>query len=188
MSVTAVLVLTLSVSLALASSSFAQYSGIAKHRKHEEGVPSNLLRFNASDFDVLAHHDWQRLTEKHARNVVVHWPDGHQTKGLDKHVADVKAMFAYAPDTRVRAHRVKFGSEDWTCVISDIEGTFTKPLRGPDGMDVRPNGKRFHIAVCTVRHWNKKGLVAEEYLFWDNQRLLRQLGLSDQAANARTHG
>jgi hypothetical protein len=157
---------------------FGQYAGVAKHSKHEEGVPTNLLRFETSDFDVLAHHNWKRLTEKHARNVIVHWPDGRQTKGIAKHVQDVKTIFAYAPDTRVRTHHVKFGAGDWTCVITEIEGTFTNPLRTSEGKERRPNGKRFRAAVCTVRHWNRKDLVDEEYLFWDNQSLMRQIGLA----------
>ena len=172
------LIVILSISFVLPSSAFAQYSGVAKQRRHEKNLPSNLLRFDVSDFDVLSDEKWERLTESHARTVVVHWPDGRQTKGLEKHVHSLKAMFDYAPDARVRSHRVKFGSADWTCVISQIEGTFTRPWHSSVGKEIRPNGKRFLISICTVRHWNKKGLIEEEYLFWDNQHLMRQLGLT----------
>jgi hypothetical protein len=171
-------IVTFSISIVIVSSGFAQYTGVAKHRSHEKDLPSNLLRFDASDFDVLRDDKWERLTRSHSETVTVHWPDGRQTKGLENHVHSLKAMFSYAPDARVRAHSVKFGSEDWTCVISDIEGTFTRPWRSSDGKEFRPNGRRFHIPICTVRHWNNKGLVEEEYLFWNNQLLMRQLGLT----------
>ena len=32
--------------------------------------------------------------------------------------------------------------------------------------------------MCTVGHWNNKGVMDEEYLFWDNQRLMKQIGMA----------
>ena len=98
-------------------------------------------------------------------------------KGWTRHIQDLKAMFVYALDTRVRSHPVKFGSRDWTCFIGETEGTFTRPMPTPEGREIPPTGKRFKIRVCTVSHWNKEGLMDEEYLFWDNQSYMRQLGL-----------
>jgi len=48
----------------------------------------------------------------------VHWPDGHTTKGLEKHIEDLKVMFTFAPDNRIREHPVRFGTADaeWTAV------------------------------------------------------------------------
>jgi hypothetical protein len=31
--------------------------------------------------------------------------------------------------------------------------------------------------MCTVGHW-KNGLMDEEYLFWDNQSSMKQIGLA----------
>jgi hypothetical protein len=31
--------------------------------------------------------------------------------------------------------------------------------------------------MCTVGHW-KNGLMDEEYLFWDNQEFMKQVGLA----------
>jgi hypothetical protein len=28
----------------------------------------------------------------------VHWPDGHSTKGIEKHIEDLKAVFVWALD------------------------------------------------------------------------------------------
>jgi hypothetical protein len=107
----------------------------------------------------------------------VHWPDGHVTEGIDRHIADLKAMFVYAPDTRIKVHPVKFGAGDWTSVIGEMEGTFTQPMPTPDGKSIPPTGKAFKIVMATVGHWGKDGAMDEECLFWDNATYMKQLGL-----------
>ncbi|TMQ58085.1 MAG: ester cyclase [Candidatus Eisenbacteria bacterium] len=120
---------------------------------------------------------WDRLHESHSKDVLVHWPDGHTTQGIERHIEDLKAMFVYAPDTRILVHPVKFGSGDWTSVIGEMEGTFTKPMPTADGKSIAPTGKPFKLAMCTVGHW-KGGVMDEEYLFWDNQAYMKQIGLA----------
>src|SRR5689334_13156047 len=124
--------LFLIISVALIPSSFGQYSGVEKFRKHERNIDQRLAHLEALDFYVLAHRDWSRLSQSHAKNVVVHWPDGRRSKGLDRHIQDLKALFVHAPDIRVRSHPVMFSSRDWTCFIAEMEGTFTRPMRTPE--------------------------------------------------------
>jgi len=162
----------------MASTSFGQYGGVAKFREHERNVHEHLRRLYILDSDVLAHKNWDQLRESHADNIVVHWPGGRTSKGLRKHVEDLKATFAYAPDIHVQGHPAKFGSDDWTCVIGSMAGTFTKPMPIGGGKTIPPTGKRFTINICMVAHWNKDGLMDEEYLFWDNQSDTRQLGIT----------
>jgi hypothetical protein len=169
-------ILSLNISLALAPTSFGQYAGIAKYREDDRNTNRHLAKLNTLDFQVLTHQQWDRLKESHAKDVVVHWPDGRQSKGMAQHTEDLKTMFVYAPDIRVRVHSVKFGSHDWTCVIGKMEGTFSRPMPTADGKEIPPTGKPFKITMCTVGHWNKKGAMDEEYLFWDNQSLMRQIG------------
>ena len=107
----------------------------------------------------------------------MHWPDGHETRGIEKHIEDLKGMFVYAPDTRIEVHPVKFGSGEWTSVIGVMEGTFTKPMLAADGKTVPPTGKPFKLEMCTVGHW-KDGVMDEEYLFWDNLTFMKQIGLA----------
>ena len=76
-------------------------------------------------------------------------------------------MFVFAPDTKIQSHPVKFGSGDWTCVIGEMEGTFSKPMPVGNGKTIPPTGKKFKLSMCTVGHW-KNGKMIEEYLFWDN--------------------
>src|SRR5437867_7330022 len=110
---------------------------------------------------------WERLSESHAKDILVHWPDGHTTRGIEKHIEDLKAMFVYAPDTRIKVHPVKFGSGEWTSVIGEMEGTFTKPMPAGGSKTIAPTGKTFKLPMCTVGRW-KNGIMVEEYLFWDN--------------------
>jgi hypothetical protein len=52
----------------------------------------------------------------YAEDIVVHWPDGHTTTGIERHIGDLKQMFVFAPDNRIRVHPVKFGTGPWTAV------------------------------------------------------------------------
>src|SRR6059058_2641344 len=94
----------------------------------QQRVAKNIATFDDLDFNVFSHQKWDEFSKSHSKDIVVHWPDGHQTKGLAKHIEDMKEMFVYAPDTRIAQHPVKFGFGEWTSVIGIMEGTFTKPM------------------------------------------------------------
>ena len=143
----------------------------------QASVDQHIATFDDLDFNVFTHQKWDELKKSHSKDIVVHWPDGHQTKGIEKHIEDLKAMFVYAPDTRILEHPVKFGSGPWTSVIGVMEGTFTKPMPVPNGPSIPPTGKAFKLPMNTVGRWNAQGTMDEEYLFWDNQTYMRQLGL-----------
>ncbi|MCM2282400.1 MAG: ester cyclase [Bdellovibrionaceae bacterium] len=143
----------------------------------EKQVKANLATFDKLDFEYFSKQDWVGFRTTHTKNVKVHWPDGHVTEGLDKHVEDLQYMFSYAPDTRIMEHPIKIGQGDWTAVYGIMEGTFTKPMKMPDGKVIQPTGKKFKIPMATIAHWTKEGPMDEEYLFWDNQTYLNQLGI-----------
>ncbi len=149
---------------------------LARYQADESRVANNIRTFDNLDFDVFTNQKWDRLHESHSADIVVHWPDGHQTKGIDVHIADLKAMFVYAPDTRIKTHPVKFGQGEWTAVIGVMEGTFTKPMPTGNGKSIAPTGKSFQLTMATVGHW-KGDTMDEEYLFWDNATYMKQLGL-----------
>ena len=151
-------------------------SKLMMYEAQEKAVKAHIVTFDELDFNVFTNQKWDRLKESHSKDVIVHWPDGHSTHGIEKHIEDLKAMFVYAPDTRIQVHPVKFGAGDWTSVIGEMEGTFTKPLPTPDGKSIPPTGKPFKLTMCTVGHW-KNGVMDEEYLFWDNLTYMKQLGL-----------
>ena len=150
-----------------------------------EGVPhelkQNLANFDDLDFRVYTNQQWQDLHKSHTKDVIVHWPDGHTTKGIERHIEDLKFMFTFAPDNRIMEHPVRFGTADaeWTAVTGWLEGTFTKPMALPGGKSIQPTGKAYRIPMATIGHWNKDGIMFEEYLFWDNGEFMKQIGLGN---------
>jgi hypothetical protein len=89
---------------------------------------AHLENFDDLDFNVFSGQKWDELSRSHSKEIVVHWPDGHSTTGIDVHIADLKAMFVYAPDTRIKEHPIKIASGEWTAVTGVMEGTFTQPM------------------------------------------------------------
>jgi len=145
----------------------------------EAAVPAverNLQTFDVLDFDVFSNQKWDRLHESHEEDIVVTWPDGHETKGIDVHIADLKALFVWGPDIQIKVHPIRFGSGSWTAVTGVMSGTFSRPMPTPDGGTIAPTGKRFSLAMVTIGHW-VNGRMDHEWLFWDNQEFYKQIGL-----------
>jgi hypothetical protein len=149
------------------------------------GYPANLsaeerrhLRiFDELDFEIFTHQEWDRLGESHARNIRAHWPDGHFTDGIDKHIADLAALFVWAPDTRILQHPFRLANDQLTAVTGVMQGTFTKPMPDGKGGFIKPTGKAYALPMVTVGIWNRHNTMDEEYLFWDNQSFYAQIGL-----------
>jgi len=148
-----------------------------KGKGGDDKVAKHLETFDDLDFNVYTNQKWDELHRSHSKDIVVHWPDGHTTKGIEKHIEDLKVMFTFAPDNRITVHPIKFGSGEWTAVTGWLEGTFTKPMVLPDGKSIPPTGKAYKIPMATIGHWNKDGVMDEEHLFWDNAEFMKQIGL-----------
>jgi predicted ester cyclase len=147
-------------------------------KKQTDVVEEHLKTFDELDFDVFSNQKWDRLLESHADDIVVTWPDGHETKGLAKHIEDLMAMFVYAPDTKIKVHPIRFGTDEWTCVTGVMTGTFSRPMPIGDGKTIPPTGKSFKLNMATIGHW-KRGTMDHEWLFWDNQAFMKQIGLAN---------
>lgn len=144
---------------------------------NDQLILERLRRFDSLDFNFYSNQMWDSLAISHDANIKVYYPDGTTTTGLTpQHIDKLTPMFAFAPDTKITSHPVKFGSGDWTCVIGEMEGTFSKPMPIGNGKAIPPTGKKFKLSMCTVGHW-KDGKMTEEYLFWDNQSFMNQIGL-----------
>ena len=52
------------------------------------------------------------------------------------------------------------------------------PMKNADGKTVPPTNKKFHLEFCTIAHWNDRGEILKERLFYDLVGLLKQIGLS----------
>jgi predicted ester cyclase len=166
----------LSFALLCASQARAEDGELQRYQAAEKIAKAHIATFDNLDFDVFTNQKWDRLKESHSADVAVHWPDGHVTHGIEKHIADLKAMFVYAPDTRIQEHPVKIADGEWTSVVGVMEGTFTQPMPIGDGKSIPPTGKKYKLAMCTVSHWTN-GTMDEEFLFWDNQSYMQQIGL-----------
>jgi SnoaL-like polyketide cyclase len=140
-------------------------------------VERDLKTFDVLDFDVFSNQKWDRLEESHAQDIVVTWPDGHETRGIEKHIEDLKALFVWGPDITIKVHPIRFGSGSWTAVTGVMTGTFTRPMPTPDGKTIAPTGQRFAIGMATIGHW-VNGRMDHEWLFWDSQDFLKQIGLA----------
>jgi predicted ester cyclase len=147
------------------------------HEKQAPAVEKNLKVFDVLDFDVFSNQKWDRLSESHADDIVVTWPDGHETKGIQKHIEDLKAMFVWGPDIKIKVHPIRFGSGTWTCCTGVMTGTFSAPMTGADGSSIPPTGKRFAIGMETIGHW-VNGKMDHEWLMWDNHEFMKQIGLA----------
>ena len=147
-----------------------------RHLTHEERA--HLKTFDELDFDVYSHQKWSRMGESHAQNIRVHWPDGHYTDGLPRHVADLESQFVWAPDSRVTTHPIRIAKDNLTAVTGVLAGTFSRPMPDGKGGHIQPTGKRFSLNMVTVGIWNRHSVMDEEFLFWDAQTFARQIGLA----------
>lgn len=164
-------------SLVLPVGSVRAQTTLEEFRAAESLGADHIARYRTADFEIFTEHgDMERIRESHAKDVVVHWPDGRRTDGVEAHIADLKAMFVYAPDTRIPEHLVEFSNAEWSSVVGVMVGTFTQPMPTPDGKLIAPTGKPLKVQFSAVDHW-KDGRIDEEFLFWDNLAFMRQVGL-----------
>lgn len=139
-----------------------------------ELISKYLQTFDTLDYTVFSNRDWKRLHESHAKDIIVHFPDGHTEVGIEQHIKTLDAMFVYAPDTRIEEHPIKIGSGNITAVMGYMLGTFTEPMPLGNGKFIQPTGKKFKLPMATIGIW-KDGVMTEEYLFWDNKTYMDQI-------------
>ncbi len=151
---------------------------LKKFRDEKAMTEMRLTRFDSLDYVFYSNQDWKNFNISHADNIKVIYPDGATTVGLaPQHIDMLTPMFVFAPDTKIKNHPVRFGNGDWTCVIGEMEGTFSRPMPIGNGKTIPPTNKKFKLAMSTIGHW-KDGKMIEEYLFWDNQSFMKQIGLA----------
>ncbi|PJG58688.1 ester cyclase [Aeromonas cavernicola] len=150
---------------------------LEQFKKERIEVEKNLDNFDDLDFNVYSHQKWDEMHRSHAKDIIVHYPDGTTTKGLEEHLARSKKIFSFAPDTENPIHHVRIGQGKYTAVTGVWRGTFTKPMTLGDGTVVQPTGKRFEIEMATVARWNDEGTMDEEWLFYDDYTFMKQIGL-----------
>jgi hypothetical protein len=141
-------------------------------------IARNLMKFDTLDYVAFSHQQFDRFKESHAQDIIVTFPDGHETHGLPKHLEDMKAMFVPMPDLAILEHPIKIANGNWTAVVGRMTGTFTKPMPLGNGKFAQPTGKKLNLVMATIGHWTDAGVMDHEWLFWDNQAYMKQLGLA----------
>jgi hypothetical protein len=146
-----------------------------------ETIATNTERMVKLD-DAWNARDWDTFDAHHSGDsVVVYWPgqEDSPTHGGHDHLAEAQRFCTAFPDNRVhnRPYAILFGEGDYTCFVTRFTGTFTAPLELPDGSTIQPTGKAFDVLYSTTARWTE-GKIIEEYLFYDNGTLLKQIGLA----------
>jgi hypothetical protein len=109
-------------------------------------VTRNLNSMDDLDFQAWNGGEWHtKFADLHTDNVVVEVHGQPTTHGIEEHIDAMRALVDKANGMlpQIKAHPVKFGSEDWTCVVGEFE-----------------NGSR----MVTVARW-QDGAIAEEYIW-----------------------
>lgn len=135
----------------------------------------NLQTFDELDFVHYSGQQWDHFHRSHAPNILVHYPDGSTTTGLEAHLERLKPQFVFAPDTRIKVHPVKVAQGNLTAVTGIMEGSFTQPMPLPDGTTLAPTNQPFKLDMATFGRW-ENGVMVEEWLYWDNQAFMKQIG------------
>jgi hypothetical protein len=97
--------------------------------------------------------DWVTFRQRHARDVVVTWPDSPQpTRCIEAHEAESRAFFKTFPDNRLDndPYKIQAGQGDWTCSVRRFTGHMGGPMKGPDGQEIPPTHKPFEIDFSTI--------------------------------------
>jgi len=95
---------------------------LARRQAEDARIARNLETFRELDLEIFSNAEIERFDESHTDDVVVYYPDGRVTKGIDVHIEDVKWFFVWAPDTHVERHIVRFGQGEWTAAIGILKG------------------------------------------------------------------
>ncbi|WP_316505786.1 ester cyclase [Nitrosopumilus sp.] len=153
---------------------------VDEYESEQETVQANLKMFDFMDFIAFNNQNWELVSTTHAPDVKVVYANGYQTDNFEDHVPDMQMVFVYAPDTKIVSHPISFGQGEWTAGTGIVEGTFTEPMPLPDGTFIEPTGEKFRYTMVTIAKW-EEGIIVEEYLFWDNAEIMKQLGITSES-------
>lgn len=141
--------------------------------------PSNNLENMKKLDDSWNAQDLETFRRYHTKDCIVRWPNQAPTLGREAHEQEAIAFFKIFPDQRLvnNPYKIMLAQGEWTCTVADFTGTMQGPMTMPDGAVVQPTNKKFHIDFCTVAHWNERGEIVEENLFYDLMGMLKQIGV-----------
>ena len=112
----------------------------------DDTVTRNLENMDELDFKGWNGADWDGVFARHHTDGVLVQVQGQApTHGISEHIDAMKAFVESTGGTplQVSSHPIAFGSGEWTCVVSELDG-----------------GGR----MVTVAKWTD-GAIAEEYVW-----------------------
>jgi hypothetical protein len=152
---------------------------ISQYELEQTTVQRNLDLFDELDLVTFNDRDMKRIAEIHMPDVKVINRDGKVTEPFDPdHKAELEFLFNTFPDFSINEHPIGFGQGNWTAGLSISTGTFLNPMTLEDGTIVEPTGESFEVRIVTLANWDD-GRIVEEYLIWDNEDWMRQLGIGN---------
>jgi len=123
----------------------------------------------AAFFDYLNHRDFKRFEEAHTKDFVKHL-NNSPAENLSEEMRDAKGQFDYSSDlTFTENWMIAEGDKVAVCFVA--KGTHTGAFRG-----VPATGKSYELTSLTVWRF-VDGKIAEEWVFFNELDLYRQLGL-----------
>ena len=152
-------------------------SGSSKEQRNMELMQTLDDAWNAGPGSPL----WETFKKRHIENVAVYWPGGAPpTIGRHNHDLEAIEFFKAFPDQHLdnRPYKIFFASGDYTTSVARFTGTFSGPMKAPDGKMIPPTNKKFEVEFATIARWNDKGEIVEERLFYDLVGFMKQIGLS----------
>jgi hypothetical protein len=150
---------------------------ISQYELEQDTVQGNLDLFDELDLVAFNNRDMKRIAEIHMPDVKVINRDGKVTEPFDPdHKAELEFLFNTFPDFSINEHTIGFGQGNWTAGLSISTGTFLNPITLEDGTVIEPTGESFEVRIVTLANW-EDGRIVEEYLIWDNEDWMRQIGV-----------
>jgi steroid delta-isomerase-like uncharacterized protein len=123
----------------------------------------------AAFFDYLNHRDFKRFEEVHTKDFVKH-DNNSPAENLAEEMGDAKGQFESSSDLTFTENWM-IAEGDKVAVCFTAKGTHDGPFQG-----FPATGKRYELSAMTVWRF-VDGKIAEEWLFFDELDLYRQLGL-----------
>ena len=65
---------------------------LANYKTAESIASEHIQTFDNLDFDVFTNQKWDRLSESHSQDIVVHWPEDRKSTRLNSSHTDISRM------------------------------------------------------------------------------------------------
>jgi hypothetical protein len=140
---------------------------------------AGLLALMTKGDDLFNGRDFVGLDEVHHPGMIAYVTgNAEPIYGREAHGAAMQQMVRMFPDVHVHTpYPIQFGGGDWITVVTNVTGTFTGEMTGPDGNVISPTGKAFDLEFAQTSKWDGDQLIVIS-AFWDASLQANQLGLS----------